>query len=132
DAYCDDATLRATSRSLAGVQHPTFRYDLRGQGRLTLTRPGELGRGRGQIAFPPGQSYLVTRDDARGVVVGEVGAHDPARVINVRAGRYHVVGRSDAYLVEGPIDVRESQRLVVDEGALQRVEYAQLARKGGS
>jgi hypothetical protein len=130
--YSYDATLRATSRSLAGVQHPTFRYDLRGQGRLVLTRPSELGRGRGQIELPPGQSFLITRDDARGVVVGEVGAHDRARVINVREGRYFLVGRNDEYLVEGPIDVEESKRLRVNEADLQRVEYAQLARKGGN
>jgi Caspase domain len=130
--YSYDATLRATSRSLAGVQHPTFRYDLRGQGRLVLTRPSELGRGRGQIELPPGQSFLITRDDARGVVVGEVGAHDKARIINVREGRYYLVGRNDEYLVEGPIDVQDSKRLRVDEASLQRVEYAQLARKGGN
>lgn len=130
--YSYDATLRATSRSLAGVQHPTFRYDLRGQGRLVLTRPSEIGPGRAQIELPPGQSFLITRDDARGVVVGEVGAQDKARVINVREGRYFVVGRNDEYLVEGPIEVREATRLRVDEADLTRVEYAQLARKGGS
>jgi hypothetical protein len=129
--YSYDATLRATSRSLAGTQHPTFRYDLRGQGRLVLTRPSEIGRGRGQIEFPPGQSFLITRDDARGVVVGEVGAQDRARTINVREGRYYVVGRNDEYLVEGAIRVEESKRLVLDAADLQRVEYAQLARKGG-
>lgn len=130
--YSYDATLRATSRSLAGTQHPTFRYDLRGQGRLVLTRPSELGRGRGQIQFPPGQSFLITRDDARGVVIGEVGAQDKARTINVREGRYYVVGRNDEYLVEGAIEVEESKRLVLDAAGLRRVEYAQLARKGGS
>jgi hypothetical protein len=130
--YSYDATLRATSRSLAGVQHPTFRYDLRGQGRLVLTRPSELGRGRGQVEFPPGHSYLVTRDDARGVVVGEIGAQDRARIINLREGRYYVVGRNTDYLVEGAVDVHESRRVRVDEADLQRVEYAQLARKGGS
>src|SRR5204863_443943 len=30
--YAYDATLRASSRSLAGVQHPTFEYDVRGMG----------------------------------------------------------------------------------------------------
>lgn len=130
--YSYDATLRATSRSLAGVQHPSFRYDLRGQGRLVLTRPSEVGAGRGQIELPPGRSFLITRGDARGVVVGEVGAHDRARVINVREGRYFIVGRNDEYLVEGVIEVRESERLQVAEADLQRVEYAQLARKGGS
>jgi hypothetical protein len=130
-AYSYDATLRATSRSSAGVQHPTFRYDLRGQGRLILTRPSEIGQGRGQIALPPGQSYLITREDARGVVVAEVGAQDRARIINVHEGRYYVVGRNDEYLVEGAIDVEGSKRFMVDEADLQRVEYAQLARKGG-
>ena len=37
--YAYEATLRATSRTFAGTQHPTFRYDFRGQGELVLTRP---------------------------------------------------------------------------------------------
>ena len=30
--YAYEATLRASSRTLAGMQHPTFRYEVRGQG----------------------------------------------------------------------------------------------------
>lgn len=35
--YAYDATLRATSRSFYGMQHPTFQYELRGQGALIVT-----------------------------------------------------------------------------------------------
>ena len=44
--YAYDATLRATSSTESGLQHPTFRYDLRGQGGLVLSRPREHARDR--------------------------------------------------------------------------------------
>src|SRR5262249_21875771 len=34
--YAYESTLRASSRSLAGVQHPTFEYEVRGQGDVVL------------------------------------------------------------------------------------------------
>jgi uncharacterized caspase-like protein len=42
-AYARESTLRATSRTLAGTQHPTFRDEVRGRTEVVLTQPGTLG-----------------------------------------------------------------------------------------
>lgn len=125
-----DATLRATSKTLAGVQHATFRDDIRGLGDLTLTRL--VGPGRGQLAFVPGHDYLVMQRGPDGAVVAEIGARDVERHVSVRAGRYYVRARTQDYLLEGNVDVQADRRSVVDENRLSRVEYARLVRKGAS
>jgi hypothetical protein len=129
-AYAYDATLRATSRSLAGAQHPTFHYDLRGQGKLALTRPFEHGQQRAWLSFPAGRSYLVMRDNAHGAVVAEVGAVDRGRTLSLREGRYYVIGRADDHLLEGAVQLSTGDQRVVADAQLQRVEYARLVRKG--
>jgi len=69
-----ESTLRATSRTLAGTQHPTFQYEVKGQGSLVLTRPGRARGKRAELVFPTGVDYLVMADDAQGSVIGEVGS----------------------------------------------------------
>jgi len=66
-----ESTLRATSRTLAGTQHPTFQYEVKGQGSLVLTRPGRARGKRAELVFPTGVDYLVMADDAQGSVIGK-------------------------------------------------------------
>lgn len=130
-SYAYDATLRATSRSIAGAQHPTFHYDLRGQGKLSLTRPLDARGERALLEFPSDRNYLLLRDHAGGAVVAELGRRDRARVLSVRPGRYYVVGRAENYLLEGSFDAKGGERRRVDDSGLERVAYARLVRKGG-
>ncbi|WP_437673191.1 caspase family protein [Sorangium sp. So ce131] len=126
-----DSTLRATSRTWAGAQHPTFHYDLRGQGKLVLTRLPVHASIRSAVRFPPGRSYLVMRDSSEGPVAAEVGANDAARTISLRPGRYFVRGRGPDFLLEGAIEVEAGQSVDVGDDRLSRVMYARLVRKGG-
>jgi hypothetical protein len=128
--YAYEATLRSTSRTWAGTQHPTFRFELRGQGRVVLT---ELARAseRAALVFPDSRAYLVFRDSENGAVVGEVTATTTARRFSVRPGRYFVRGRAPNHVLEGEVVVVRGQDLVVADDMLRRIEYARLVRKGG-
>jgi hypothetical protein len=128
-AHAYEATVRATSRTLAGIQHATYRDEVHGLGDLTLT--WLTGRARGLLAFPAGHDYLVMQGSADGAVVAEVGARDAERRVSLRAGRYFVRARTQDALLEGTAQVAAGERTVVDEHALTRVEYARLVRKGG-
>jgi hypothetical protein len=128
--YAYDATLRASSRTLAGAQHPSFRYDLRGQGELTLTRLGADLRRRGVLSLPPGRTWLVLAGSSDGAVVAEVGADDRSRRIDLSEGLYFVRGRGRDFLVEGQVKVPAGAERAVDETSLRRTEYARLVRKG--
>ena len=71
-AYAYEGTLRASSRSWGGTQHPTYSYDLRGHEDVILTTlssaPGHLV---GFVTLPPGRSFLMLRNDPDGSVVAE-------------------------------------------------------------
>jgi hypothetical protein len=127
-AHAYDATLRASSRTLVGVQHATFRQDVHGLADLTLTWLD--GRARGLVAFPPGHDFLVMMGGPDGPVVAEVGARDVERRVSLRVGRYFVRARTADALLEGTIAVGAGERVAVDESALRRTGYARLVRKG--
>jgi hypothetical protein len=130
--YAYENTLRASSRSVAGLQHPTYRYELRGQGRTTLSTPNSTAGGRGLITFPEGGRFLVFLRDARGPVVAEVGAYDQKRSLSLASGKYFVVGRMPRYLLEGTTSVTTRTSTGLDVAGLNRADYARLARKGSS
>ncbi len=130
--YAYESTLRASSRTLAGPQHPTFQYDLRGQGQIVLTSLAPPGGARAFLALPAGKSYLVMRGDRAGAVVGEVGAADRRRRLSVAPGRYFVRGRGAGHLLEGTVAVAAGETRLVEDRGLERIEYARLVRKGGA
>jgi len=127
-AYAE--TLRATSETLL-LQHPSYRYDVRGRGDFVLTRPGtSLGAGRALVQVPPGRDYLLfAREGAQPVV--EISRHAASRTLNLRAGTYFVRARDRSYLLEGSVEAAAGHLLILRDGLLRRVEYARLVRKGG-
>ena len=128
--YAYDATLRATSRTAYGLQHPSFRYDTRGHGTLVLTVPGGLTGTRGTLRLPKELGFLVMQGDGEGPVVAELAASDGARALSLRAGSYFVRGRARDVLYEGRVALAAGQDHALDVSKLRRVEYARLVRKG--
>lgn len=127
--YAYEHTLRSTSRTLAGTQHPTFRYDLRGRGDVTLTRVIRAGTDA-QLSLPPGASFLVLRGSETGPVLAEVGAEDATRALTLRPGRYFLRGRGKRALLEGELELQAGDALSLDPRTLRRTDYARLVRKG--
>jgi hypothetical protein len=128
--YAYSATLRATSRTFAGAQHPTFQYELRGQGSVILTRPGAAKAGRAEITFPPGIGFLVFGEHADGAVLAELGPDEPARKLSLPPGPLFVRGRGPDFLLEGAVTAKPGQSLTMQPTSLSRVEFARLVRKG--
>jgi len=124
-----DATLRSTSLTFAGTQHPMFQYDVRGQGAVVLSRVHRSSHG--VLHFPEGTSFLVMHDSRDGAVVAEVGTSGSARSLTLRPGRYFIRGRGPDELVEGDVSLVAGESRDVDTTQFQHVEYAQLVRKGG-
>jgi hypothetical protein len=127
--YTRDQTILASSRTLGGVQHPTFHYDLRGRADIVLVDLGS-DRTRGRLTVPADASWLVVRDGGRDAIVGEIGADASRRTLSLRPGRYRVRGRSRDALLEGTAIVARGQETVIAADALTRTTYARLVRKG--
>lgn len=129
--YAYEATLRETSRTFAGTQHPTYRYDFRGQGDIVLTRPGLRDARRGHLQLPAGVSTLLLRGDADGPVVAEVEKDSPRHRLSLRPGRYFVRARGQDAVYEGTVDLAAGRSTALSLSELQAIRYARLVRKGG-
>jgi hypothetical protein len=130
-AYAYQHTLRASSQTLYGTQHPTFRIDLKGHGSLPITWVWRSSNGA-RLALPERHAFLLFAQSEQGSVVAELGPQDVARTLALEAGRYFVRGRARDHLLEGVVEVAPGQLLRLDPEQLERVEYARLARKGGT
>jgi hypothetical protein len=128
--YARQVTIAATSRTFAGPQHPSFQFELRGQGSLSLTQPGLASGRRGQLVFPKGISFVVMARDANGAVIGEVDSTARTPKLSLRPGLYFVRGRSADSLLEGEVEVVGGATKTLTENQLTRVAYARLVRKG--
>lgn len=129
--YAYSTTLRASSRTFAGTQHPTFQYEVRGQGDLVLANLEAKAPNRAWVKLPEGKTWLLFQGSQEGAVVAEVSARDAARRLSVRAGRYFVRGRGPDVLLEGTLDAPAGANVALDESRLDRSAYARLVRKGG-
>jgi hypothetical protein len=129
-AYAYRSTLRASSRSLAGLQHPTFAYELKGHEDIALTLLSSGARSGGALVFPPDRTFLLMSGGPEGGVVAELTGEAKVRRVFLPAGRYFVRGRGQVDLVEGHVDVAPNETRSVDESTLTKVAYARLVRKG--
>jgi hypothetical protein len=130
-AYAYQHTLSASSETLYGTQHPTFRLDLKGHGAVPLTWTGRASQSA-RLALPEGHGFLLFAGSERGPVVAEVGRDDVSRTLALDPGRYFVRGRARDYLLEGEVQIEPGVQSQLDASQLRRVEYARLARKGGT
>jgi hypothetical protein len=131
-AYAKERTLAATSRTVVGPQHPTFRLDLGGREDLVLTRPGAEHRNMGTLAFARPGLYVVHRGSQEGPVVAELETEDGGGRIALDAGRYFVTRREPDHLEQGRFDVAVHGTTLVAPEAMARLEYARVVRKGGT
>lgn len=120
-----DATVLRTARAQSGVQHPTFRHELRGHEDVVLAR---LDTELAYVVAPDNVDVILSAYDR---VVAEIGRGDARKSVAVAAGRYDVVVRSDEAVYQGVVDVRPRQSTLVDISDLDGAAYARLVRKGG-
>jgi hypothetical protein len=130
--YAYAATLRMTSQTFAGTQHPTFEYDLRGHGQLVLSRPQLRAAARATVVFPSDLEFLIMRDSPTGSVVVELQASDKRRELSLEPGTYFIRARAAELMYEGTLRAALGASTSVDVRQLSRVDYAKLVRRGGA
>ena len=124
-------TVRATRATLAGVQHPGYRYDIRGRGELVIaTVPAPSGR-VALLRFDVPGSYMVT-NERTGEVTAEVRSTRPGARLVVAPGTYRASRREASSLLEVVIDAPAGAETRVREEGMERLAYARLVRKGGA
>jgi len=122
-------TVADTAGSSAGPQHPTFSYDLAGQGDLVLT--DVRGSNEGMLVprtAPAGAYYFV---NPRGLVVAELHKTvDSERRLALAPGTYTVKRRMTDRLRVGETEVRRGLTTVLDESRLRDTPFSDDPVKG--
>jgi len=128
-AYAYDRTVADTVESAAGAQHPTYSYDLSGNGDVVLT--DVVTRKEGLLfpqQAPEGTYYLV---DSRGFVAAEVIKSGTAeRLIALAPGTYRIKRRLPDRLRIGEVQIARGKIAVLDEGALHDAHFTEDPVKG--
>lgn len=122
-------TVADTADSSAGPQHPTFSYDLAGNGDLVLTdlRVRDEGLLVPRTA-PSGAYYFV---DPNGFVVAELDkVSDTERRVALAPGTYTVKRRLADRLRIGEAEVRRGRTTVLDEARLRDAPFSDDPVKG--
>jgi hypothetical protein len=130
--YAYENTLRDSSATLAGSQHPSYRYDIRGQGEVVLTAVRTVGV-RAQLVIPAGLDVLVMRGSATGPVIAEARtAPDSAGSLLLSPGRLFIRARTERALFEQEVNLQGGQTWRLATETMDRIEFTRLARKGGT
>lgn len=129
-AYAYDRTVADTAESAAGAQHPTFSYDLAGNGDLVLTDVAVRHEGIYIPRQAPGGVYFLV--DHQGLVAAEINKGDGAdRRVALAPGRYRVKRRLPDRLRIGEIDVARGELVTLEEDRLHDAPFSADPVKGG-
>lgn len=122
-------TVQRTSGTIGGTQHPTYGFELAGQGDIVLTRPYRLPSG---ILFKKGTegSYLIYDLKKRRVLAEVVKTADEERLVAVPPGAIAVKKRREKDLLLGLFTIGPDERFEIDDRALQPVELEKDSTKG--
>jgi hypothetical protein len=128
-AYAYDRTVADTAESAAGAQHPTFAYDLAGNGDLVLTDVAVRHEGVYLPREAPGGVYYLV--DGRGFVAAEISKADGVdRRVALSPGHYRVKRRLPDRLRVGEIDVPRGQLVALAEARLRDAPFSDDPVKG--
>jgi hypothetical protein len=122
-------TVADTADSSAGPQHPTFSYELAGNGDVVLTDLRARQEGlRVPGEAPVGTYYFV---NAAGLVVAELDkAEGLERRVALSPGSYRVKRRLADRLRIGEVEVRRGQTTVLEEARLRDAPFSDDPVKG--
>ncbi|MFL5320530.1 MAG: caspase domain-containing protein [Myxococcaceae bacterium] len=128
-AYAYDRTVADTAASAAGPQHPTFSYDLAGNGDLVMTDVATHKEGLVLAKWAPEGAWFLV--DPRGFVVAEIWKpKDVERRIAVAAGDYRVKRRLADRLRIGEVTVAGGKMTVIDDTELRDAPFTDDPVKG--
>ncbi|MBI5507139.1 MAG: caspase family protein [Deltaproteobacteria bacterium] len=122
-------TVSNTVGTKGGIQHPTYRFDLRGAGDVVVTRPGQP---TAAIILPKALAgRFVLFDLGRKVVVAELEKEDDAPVrVALAPGKYVVKKRERDSLRVQRVTLGAKQEVTVDPTKMEKLAFADDYAKG--
>lgn len=129
-AYTYTQTLRSSGQTLS-LQHPTYAYDVKGSGDLTLTTPGGNQAGRTSLRLAGAGQYLVAEERESGSVVAELTTSRDRASIALPRGHYFVQRRGSYEYREYRVNLAQGSEADLEQLPYRAIRYDQLVRKRG-
>jgi hypothetical protein len=127
--YVYDRTVHRTANTLPGVQHPSYSYDLKGEGSVVLTDLNSKSNG---IVLPKEAqgSYLIFDRDRRTVVAELSKQAGTRQLIPLSPGGYSLKKRLEDKLLVAEVEVKAGRMVEVPDGAMESAEFEHPTAKG--
>ncbi len=126
--YAAEQTLKTSLGTVAGSQHATFEYDLRGRADPVLTDLRSRGNRAELVLATPGE-YLLLDGDSQGLLFEAV-IKKPETSLLLEPGRYRVRARTGRQVFEQEVALEAGARRHLDAADMRAVPLAQVVRKG--
>jgi hypothetical protein len=126
--YVYEETVLKTAQSSLGTQHPTYEWDLSGEGDIVLT---DLQPATSALVFPAGVggTYSVF-DVGRRTFVGEVTGNGHDTRLALKPGHYLVQVRHPTFLQVADVRLTPGQSIETTALTFRAVEYDEDTAKG--
>jgi Caspase domain len=125
--YAHHQTLARTIESRGGVQHPSFRLQIAGQGDVVLAH---LARASARLELVPGDApgqYFILDAPGQLVLMEAPGA----AAVRLPPGRYRVRKREAGRLLVGEVALVSGQTVTLRDADMKASAYAGQTAKGG-
>lgn len=126
--YASERTTNTTLSTSAGPQHPSFRYDLGGQGDLVISRLRGTTT-QGLLVFDRPGWYFVRSSDDR--LVAEVQSNGAGERLALPRGAFELLRRDTHSLARGHFRISLGKSVPVGSVTTTTVPLGRAVRKGG-
>jgi hypothetical protein len=126
--YASEQTLKTSLGTLAGSQHATFEYDLRGRADPVLADLRDRGQ-RAELVLDMAGEYLLLDGDT-GALLFEALVKTRDTPLLLEPGRYRVRARTGRQVFESEVALEAGSRRALAANGMRAVPLAQVVRKG--
>jgi uncharacterized caspase-like protein len=126
--YAAEQTLKTSLTTVAGSQHATFDYDLRGRADPVLADLRSRGE-RAELVLTASGEYLVMAGDS-GALLVEAAVRAAPTSLQLAAGRYQVRLRARTNVYQTNLTLRTGESRSLGPAQMRPLPLAQVVRKG--
>lgn len=123
------ATIEQTIASRGGVQHPSYRFELSGQGNVVMSN---LAKSTASVRVNPDRAgtYFVL-DGAKQLVLTElVRTSDGFATLRLPPGNYRIRKREPHRFLVTDVEIAAGQNITLNDADMESVAYENRAKKG--
>ncbi len=128
-AYAYEQTIKTTSQTSSGTQHPTYKFDMHGKGEITITDLSAKRLIKSSLVFPWAGEFLVFKNDEHGEIVAELVSTKSGGRLVLEPGDYFIRERKAKEYLQGSMTLGAGNEHSLTDWKPERVAYTRMVRK---